>query len=48
METWITSIANIGFPIVVSIYLLTRVESRMDALTESIHELAHAIDRTDE
>ena len=39
MEEWITSVSNYGFPIVVSIYLLIRLETKLDYLTESIHEL---------
>lgn len=36
MEEWITSVSNYGFPIVVSIYLLIRLETKLDYLTESI------------
>lgn len=39
MEEWITSVSNYGFPIVVSIYLLIRLETKLDYLTESIREL---------
>mgnify|MGYP000448421023 FL=1 len=39
MEEWITSVSNYGFPIVVSIYLLIRLETKLDYLTERIHEL---------
>lgn len=39
MEEWITSVSNYGFPIVVSIYPLIRLETKLDYLTESIHEL---------
>lgn len=39
MEEWITSVSNYGFPIVVSIYLLIRLETKLDYLTESIYEL---------
>ncbi|NLY10018.1 MAG: YvrJ family protein [Tissierellia bacterium] len=43
MEQWIQYIANLGFPIVVSLYLLTRVETKLTALTDSIKELAQAL-----
>jgi len=36
-------ISNLGFPIFVSWYLLTRVESKMEALTDSITEMTKAI-----
>ena len=36
-------IANLGFPIVISIYLLVRIEGKLNELTESINELSKAI-----
>ncbi len=39
MEAIWTQIGNLGFPIVVSIYLLVRVEKKLDALTEAIIKL---------
>ena len=36
MEQMLALIANLGFPIVVSVYLLVRIENRLEALTESI------------
>lgn len=44
MEDLATQIANLGFPIVVSIYLLVRIESKIDGLTMSISELAKVIE----
>lgn len=43
MEGLFTSVANLGFPIVVSIYLLVRIEGKLDALTGSIQQLTQAI-----
>lgn len=43
MEQWLGSIANLGFPIVVSIYLLVRIEAKLENLTGSINELAQAL-----
>lgn len=43
MEQLFGLIANMGFPIVISVYLLVRVENRMEKLTESIQTLAAAI-----
>lgn len=43
MEAIYSSIANLGFPIVISIYLLVRIEGKLNELTESISELSKAI-----
>lgn len=43
MEYLTASIGNLGFPIVVSIYLLVRIEGKLNDLTESINELSKAI-----
>ncbi|HHZ13378.1 MAG: YvrJ family protein [Clostridiales bacterium] len=43
MEQVLGLVANLGFPIVVSVYLLVRIENRMESLTESIHQLAEAV-----
>ncbi|MGB9812769.1 MAG: YvrJ family protein [Thermovenabulum sp.] len=44
MEGLIAQVANVGFPIVVSIYLLVRIEAKMESLTSSIFELAKVIE----
>jgi hypothetical protein len=38
-----SSISNFGFPIVITAYLLTRFERRIDTLNSSIIELLQAI-----
>lgn len=38
-----TLIANLGFPIAISVFLLVRIESRMEKLTESINALSSTI-----
>ncbi|HAZ37727.1 MAG TPA: YvrJ family protein [Clostridiaceae bacterium] len=43
MENIGNMIANLGFPIVLSIYLLVRVEGKLEKLTESINELSKVI-----
>ncbi len=43
MDEMFKMIGNVGFPIVVAIFLLVRVEQRMDALTAAITELREAI-----
>ncbi|MGL5691412.1 MAG: YvrJ family protein [Bacteroidales bacterium] len=37
-------IANLGFPIVVSAYLLTRIETKLDKLTLHILNLTHILE----
>ncbi|WP_455539107.1 YvrJ family protein [Terrisporobacter sp.] len=36
-------IANLGFPIAISLFLLVRIEGKLQALTDSISELSHNI-----
>lgn len=45
MEEIYTSIANLGFPIVISVYLLVRIEGKLNQLSESIIELSKNIAR---
>ena len=43
MEEILKLIANLGFPIAVAVWLLVRIEQRMDALTSAICELRETI-----
>ena len=43
MDNISAMIANLGFPIAISIYLLIRIESKMQGLTDSINELSKNI-----
>lgn len=43
MEQMLGFIGNLGFPIVVSVYLLVRIENRLENLSKSIHQLAEAV-----
>ncbi len=43
MEELYSSIANLGFPIVISVYLLVRIEGKLNQLSESIIELSKTI-----
>lgn len=43
MEEIYSGIANLGFPIVISLYLLVRIEGKLNQLTESINELSKVI-----
>lgn len=44
MDDLVAQVANVGFPIAVSIYLLVRVEAKIESLTASIYELAKVIE----
>lgn len=39
----LTAISQVGFPIVLTAYLLTRFEKKLDKLTESISQLIDVI-----
>ncbi len=43
MEELVNAVANIGFPIAISVYLLMRVEGKIENLTVSINELSKVI-----
>lgn len=43
MEELLKLVGNFGFPIVVSAYLLVRIEGKLNELSTSITELAKAI-----
>ena len=43
MDNISTMISNLGFPIAISMYLLVRIEAKMQGLTDSINELSKNI-----
>ncbi|RJX24925.1 MAG: YvrJ family protein [Dethiobacter sp.] len=43
MEEIVPLIANLGFPIAISLYLLVRIEGKLESLTMSIRELSEVI-----
>lgn len=43
MEQLLTYAANYGFPMVISLFLLLRMEAKLEQLTNSISELAKVI-----
>ncbi|MBC7319884.1 YvrJ family protein [bacterium] len=45
MEELFKAIANWGFPIVVSVYLLVRIESKIESLESAIKDLSVTIAR---
>jgi len=40
MEDLLKAVANVGFPIAVAVYLLVRIESKLDTLSASINQLS--------
>lgn len=44
MEEMFNHIANFGFPMVLSIYLLVRLEGKIDNLSASIQKLSLSLD----
>lgn len=43
MEEVLVLMGNFGFPVAVSVYLLVRIEGKLETLTESIRSLSEAI-----
>lgn len=43
MEEWASLLANLGFPVAVTFYLLTRIEGRLESLNEAIGRLNQTI-----
>lgn len=43
MEEIVNLVANIGFPIAISLYLLIRIEGKLESLTNSINNLSQTI-----
>ncbi|GAA0086990.1 YvrJ family protein [Clostridium sp. MB05] len=43
MEEIVNLIANLGFPIAISLYLLVRIEGKLENLTTSINNLSQTI-----
>lgn len=43
MDELLNLIANVGFPIAVALFLLVRVESKVNCLTKAINDLREAI-----
>ena len=45
MEGFLMSIGNYGFPMVVTAYLLVRIEGRLEDLDRSLHQLTRAVEK---
>ena len=44
-ETLLTAVSAVGFPIVVTFYLLTTCQKSLDRLTTQLGELTHELQR---
>jgi len=44
MNEVVSLIGNVGFPMAITLYVLTRLESKMEKLSESMNKLANAIE----
>jgi len=45
METYLSFISDVGFPIVVTFYLLYRIETKLDGVIDSIQRLPQELER---
>ncbi|WP_081705811.1 YvrJ family protein [Clostridium sp. Ade.TY] len=45
MEQIIDIIGNVGFPISISLYLLIRIEGKLETLTNSINNLSNVMNK---
>lgn len=45
MEKFIDIIGNVGFPIAISLYLLIRIEGKLEILTNSINNLSNIMNK---
>jgi hypothetical protein len=43
MEMWLPLISEYGFPVMITLYLLYRIEAKLDLLNDSVTELARVI-----
>lgn len=43
MDNLVGLIGNVGFPMAISIYLLVRIENKLEKLTNSINQLSSVI-----
>ena len=48
MESFNSLISEVGFPIVVTLYLLYRIEAKLDVVVQSIERLPERINKEEE
>ncbi|MFZ0446929.1 MAG: YvrJ family protein [Bacillus sp. (in: firmicutes)] len=42
---WMSMISEVGFPIIVTFYLLNRMETKIDQLSQSINDLTVSLNK---
>lgn len=47
MESFVQVIGNVGFPIAISLYLLMRIEGKLEVLSNSINNLSNVMSKFD-
>ena len=47
MESFVPLISEVGFPIVVTLYLLYRIEAKLDVVVQSIQRLPERLNGND-
>ena len=45
MDDFIQIVGNVGFPIAISMYLLIRIEGKLEILTKSINNLSNVMSK---
>jgi hypothetical protein len=48
MDTWFTFIAEVGFPIAVTFYLLLRIEGKLNLLIDAVRELPEKMEQAEQ
>ncbi|MEG0579088.1 MAG: YvrJ family protein [Niameybacter sp.] len=48
MDELLSQIGNFGFPIILSMYLLIRIESKMESLSNTIAHLSKVLEKQNE
>lgn len=44
MAEWIGVISDVGFPIVITLYLLHRVEQKLDSVIKAVERVEHSVE----
>ncbi|MED0677392.1 MULTISPECIES: YvrJ family protein [Aneurinibacillus] len=43
MNEWVAFISNVGFPVTITLYLLVRIEAKLEQLASSITQLTQTL-----
>lgn len=47
LETWISLISDVGFPAIITLYLLHRIEKKLETINDSLQLLPHKMRELD-